>query len=225
MPDGVKEHFTNGAMAESRSSPPARELGSDASREYRTDASRPKLAAELDLRCCQGKLPDGWDVRDPGLPRRYQGPRQRATAAGKVLNAIAPQTVPDADGRIAADLAPSTKTNLTFQGRAARSSRAEYSTAATFHFGVREHAMGVNRQRHGAVLPAIGYTGSTFSGLRSTTCARRSVSSAIMETAGAVFVFTHDSASVWARMAPTHQPIEHLATLRSIPGDRHDPPR
>ena len=90
------------------------------------------------------KLPDGWDKRHPGVPRRRKGLATRE-ASGAVLNAIAPNLPWIVGG--SADLAPSTKT-LT-QGRRATSPPTN-PTGRNIHFGVREHAHGRHRQRDGA---------------------------------------------------------------------------
>ena len=110
-----------------------------------------------------------------------------------------------------ADLAPSTKTRLTFEG--AGDFAAGNFAARNFHFGVREHAMAaiVN----GMVLCGVRAYGSGF--LIFSDYARPSIRlSALMEIP-AIHVFTHDSIGV-GEDGPTHQPVEHLAALRAIPG-------
>jgi len=111
----------------------------------------------------------------------------------------------------AADLAPSTKTNLTFQG-AGSFEPGDYS-GRNFHFGVREHAMG--SIANGMALSYLrSYTG-TF--LVFADYMRAPIRLAAIMELPVVFVFTHDSIGV-GEDGPTHQPIEHLATLRAIPG-------
>lgn len=128
-------------------------------------------------------------------------------AGGKVLNAIAAK-VPWLLGG-SADLAPSTKTDI----KGAASFEPGSYGGSNLHFGVREHGMGgvVN----GMSLSHLRGYGSTF--LVFADYMRAPIRlSAIMEV-GAVWVFTHDSIGV-GEDGPTHQPIEHLATLRAIPG-------
>jgi transketolase len=167
----------------------------------------PAEAAELNL-LRQGKLPEGWDADVPSFPTDPKGVASR-DAGGKVLNAIAPH-VPMLMGG-AADLSPSTKTNLTFAGAGAFEPH-DYS-GRNMHFGVREHAMGAIA--NGMALSYLrSYTG-TF--LVFADYMRAPIRLAAIMELPVVFVFTHDSIGV-GEDGPTHQPIEHLATLRAIPG-------
>jgi transketolase len=130
-------------------------------------------------------------------------------ASGKVLNAIA-KNLPWLIGG-AADLAPSTKTRLTFDG--AGDLTAENPGGRNMHFGIREHAMGA--VVNGLSLSKVRAFGSTF--LIFSDYARPAIRlSAIMEIP-TIYVFTHDSIGV-GEDGPTHQPIEQLASLRAIPG-------
>jgi transketolase len=202
VPDGVKEHFTQAVASRGR---PARERWEELFERYRQ--TFPQEAAEFDL-LRQGKLPDGWDSEIPSFPADDKGLASRESG-GKVLNAIAPH-VPMLMGG-AADLAPSTKTNLTFQG-AGSFEPGDYS-GRNFHFGVREHAMG--SIANGMALSYLrSYTG-TF--LVFADYMRAPIRLAAIMELPVVFVFTHDSIGV-GEDGPTHQPIEHLATLRAIPG-------
>lgn len=202
VPDGVKEHFTKAVADRGQ---PAREEWEATFAKYRE--SFPTEAAELDL-LRQGKLPDGWDAQVPTFPADAKGVASR-DSGGKVLNAIAPY-VPLLMGG-AADLAPSTKTNLTFDG-AGSFEPGDYS-GRNFHFGVREHAMG--SIANGMALSYLrSYTG-TF--LVFADYMRAPIRLAAIMEIPVVFVFTHDSIGV-GEDGPTHQPIEHLATLRAIPG-------
>jgi transketolase len=202
VPDGVKEHFTNAVSQRGR---PAREAWEATFARY--GETFPQEAAELGL-LRQGKLPDGWDAEIPDFPADAKGLASR-DSGGKVLNAIAPH-VPMLMGG-AADLAPSTKTNLTFQG-AGSFEPGDYS-GRNFHFGVREHAMG--SIANGMALSYLrSYTG-TF--LVFADYMRAPIRLAAIMELPVVFVFTHDSIGV-GEDGPTHQPIEHLATLRAIPG-------
>jgi transketolase len=126
-----------------------------------------------------------------------------------VLNAIAPH-VPWLIGG-AADLAPSTKTNLTFQG--AGSFEAGNYGGCNMHFGVREHGMGAIA--NGMALSYLRPYTATF--LVFADYMRAPIRLAAIMELPVVFVFTHDSIGV-GEDGPTHQPIEHLATLRAIPG-------
>jgi transketolase len=202
VPDGVKEHFTQAVAGRGQ---PAREEWEATFARYRE--TFPTEAAELDqLR--RGKLADGWQAEIPTFPADAKGVASR-DSGGKVLNAIAPH-VPLLMGG-AADLAPSTKTNLTFQG-AGSFEPGDYS-GRNFHFGVREHAMG--SIANGMALSYLrSYTG-TF--LVFADYMRAPIRLAAIMELPVVFVFTHDSIGV-GEDGPTHQPIEHLATLRAIPG-------
>ena len=111
----------------------------------------------------------------------------------------------------AADLAPSTKTRLTFEG--AGDFSAENYAGRNFHFGVREHAMGA--VLNGMSLSKIRAYGSGF--LIFSDYARPAIRlSALMEIP-TIHIFTHDSIGV-GEDGPTHQPVEQLASLRAIPG-------
>ena len=202
VPQGVAEHFGGVIAARGQS---AREAWEVTFAHYRE--SFPQDAAELDL-LRQGKLPEGWQAEVPSFPADVKGVASRDSGS-KVLNAIAPH-VPSLIGG-AADLAPSTKTNLIFQG-AGSFERGNYS-GRNMHFGVREHAMGAIA--NGMALSYLRPYTATF--LVFADYMRAPIRlAAIMELA-VVFVFTHDSIGV-GEDGPTHQPIEHLATLRAIPG-------
>lgn len=167
----------------------------------------PDLAEQLN--CTQRRvLPDGWDKGLTHFPADETGMAGRV-ASGKVLNAIAEQ-VPWLIGG-SADLAPSTNTRLTFDGAGDFSAK-DYS-GRNFHFGVREHAMGA--VLNGMALSKIRAYGSGF--LIFSDYARPAIRlSALMEIP-TIHVFTHDSIGV-GEDGPTHQPVEHLASLRAIPG-------
>jgi transketolase len=129
-------------------------------------------------------------------------------ASGKVINALAPR-LPGLLGG-AADLAPSTDTLIT----GAADLEAETPEGRNLHFGIREHAMGaaVNGMAvHGGLRPY----GSTF--LVFSDYLRPALRLAALMEAPSIFVFTHDSVLL-GEDGPTHQPIEHLASLRAIPG-------
>ena len=166
-----------------------------------------ELADHL-LRMQRRELPDGWDVDVPAFEADEKGMGGR-DASGRVLNAIAAR-VPWLVGG-AADLAPSTKTRLTFDG-AGDLSR-ENPGGRNIHFGVREHAM--HAVLNGLSLSKLRPFGSQF--LIFSDYARAQIRlSALMELP-VIHIFTHDSIGV-GEDGPTHQPIGHLASLRSMPG-------
>jgi len=154
------------------------------------------------------QLPDGWDRNLPVFPSDAKGLAGRE-ASGIVLNALG-AAIPWILGG-SADLAPSTKTRLTFEG--AGDFTSSNASGRNVHFGVREHAMGaiVN----GLSLSKVRPYGSGF--LIFSDYARPAIRlSALMEIP-VVHIFTHDSISL-GEDGPTHQPIEHIASLRAIPG-------
>jgi transketolase len=156
----------------------------------------------------RGQPPDGWDTDLPTFAADAKGLATR-DSSGKVLNAIA-KNHPWLMGG-SADLYPSTKTRLTFDG--AGDFEAGQYNARNFHFGIREHAMGaiVN----GMTLSKIRAYGSTF--LIFSDYMKMPIRlSAVMEVPS-IWIFTHDSIGV-GEDGPTHQPIEQLITLRAVPG-------
>ena len=167
----------------------------------------PELAAET-LAIQHREPPKGWDAEIPSFPADAKGIASR-DSSGKVLNAIAKHHPWLLGG--SADLAPSTKTRLTFEGAGdvGRNSLA----GRNLHFGVREHAMG--SILNGLSLTKLRAYGSGF--LIFSDYGKGSLRlGAIMELP-VIYVFTHDSIGV-GEDGPTHQPVEHLAALRSIPG-------
>ena len=130
-------------------------------------------------------------------------------ASGKVLNAIA-KNVPWLMGG-SADLGPSCKTRLTFDG--AGDFSADSPGGRNLHFGIREHAMAA--VLNGMALVKVRAYGSTF--LIFSDYAKPAIRlSALMELP-VIYVFTHDSIGV-GEDGPTHQPVEQVAALRAIPG-------
>ena len=167
----------------------------------------PELARELEM-IDRHELPDGWDAEIPDFPADPKGAATR-DSGGKVLNAIA-QHVPWLMGG-SADLSPSTKTNLTFQG--AGSFEPGSYGGRNMHFGIREHVMG--SVCNGMAIAGMRAYGSTF--LIFSDYMKPPIRlSAIMEVP-AIWVFTHDSIGV-GEDGPTHQPVEQMAGLRAIPG-------
>src|SRR5258706_162333 len=130
-------------------------------------------------------------------------------SSGKVLNAIAKRHPWLIGG--SADLSPSTKTRLTFEG-AGEISRDSLG-ARNIHFGVREHAMGAIL--NGLALAKLRGFGSGF--LIFSDYGRGSLRLAAIMELPVIYIFTHDSIGV-GQDGPTHQPVEHLPSLRAIPG-------
>ena len=202
VPDGVREHFAQGI---GRRGGQERTAWEEMFARYRKEF--PELAAELDMMNLH-TLPDGWDAEIPSFPADEKGVASRDSSQ-KVLNAIA-KHVPWMIGG-AADLSPSTKSNLTFDG--AGSFEADNYGGRNLHFGIREHAMG--SICNGLALSALRPYGSGF--LIFSDYMRPPIRlSAIMELP-VVYIFTHDSIGV-GEDGPTHQPIEQLVSLRAIPG-------
>jgi transketolase len=201
VPDGVREHFQ--AMMgkrgrQGREAWMAKFVGYG--RQY------PELAHQLD-RMQHRRLPEGWDQDLPAFPADAKGLASR-DSSGKVLNAIA-KHVPWLIGG-SADLAPSTKTRVTFDG--AGDFAAGWYGGRNFHFGIREHAMGA--VLNGLSLSKIRSYGSSF--LIFSDYAKPAIRlSAIMEIP-VIYIFTHDSIGV-GEDGPTHQPVEQLASLRAVP--------
>jgi transketolase len=202
VPDGVYEHFRKGIGTRSKM------LRDDWFRrisEYK--AKHPDLADEL-YRMQHRQLPERWDQDLPIFPADAKGLATRVSS-GQVLNALA-KRVPWMMGG-SADLAPSAKTRLTFDG--AGDCSADHPGGRNLHFGIREHAMGAIL--NGMALVKVRAFGSGF--LIFSDYARGAIRlSALMELP-VIHIFTHDSIAV-GEDGPTHQPVEHLPSLRAIPG-------
>ena len=167
----------------------------------------PQLAAEL--RAMQSReLPAGWDQDLPSFPPDAKGLAGRESSA-KVLNALAPR-VPWLIGG-AADLAPSTKTHLTFDG--AGDFQRNSPGGRNLHFGIREHLMGA--ALNGLALSKVRPFGAGF--FIFSDYGRPPLRLAALMEVPVIYIFTHDSIGV-GQDGPTHQPIEQLAGLRAIPG-------
>ncbi len=202
VPDGVAKGFHDAVASRGK---PLREAWEAKFASLRsTDAP---LAEALDgMR--QGKLPDGWEKDLPSFDADSKGLATR-DSSGKVINAIAARLPMLIGG--AADLAPSTKTDV--KGDNAGSFEAGNYAGRNMHFGVREHAMG--SVANGMALSYLRSYTATF--LVFLDYMRPPVRLAAIMELPVVFVFTHDSIGV-GEDGPTHQPIEHLATLRAVPG-------
>jgi transketolase len=202
VPDGVYERFEELIGQRGHES---REAWITKFGEYSREF--PELADRL-FRMQHRRLPDEWDRDIPFFPPDAKGLAGR-DASGKVQNVIA-QRVPWLIGG-AADLAPSTKTRLTFEG-AGDFSPGNYA-GRNFHFGIREHAMG--SILNGMSTSKIRPYGSGF--LIFSDYMRAPIRlSALMELP-VIYIFTHDSIGV-GEDGPTHQPVEQLISLRAIPG-------
>jgi transketolase len=202
VPDGVKQRFASVMGARGAA---AHAAWNELFARYRKDY--PALAHEIDL-IVGGGLPEGWDSTIPSFAADTKGVASRDSSQ-KVLNAIAAQ-IPWMIGG-AADLAPSTKSNLTFEG--AGSFEAVDYGGRNLHFGIREHAMGA--VCNGLSLCGLRAYGSGFLIFSDYMKAPIRLS-AIMELP-VIYIFTHDSIGV-GEDGPTHQPVEQLASLRAIPG-------
>ncbi|HEY2155709.1 MAG TPA: transketolase [Isosphaeraceae bacterium] len=202
VPDGVYQHFQEGIGKRGKA---LREAWFAKLVEYKKEY--PALAEGLDL-MQHRRLPEGWDKDIPTYPPDPKGIATR-DSSGQVLNAIA-KNVPWLIGG-AADLAPSTKTHLKFEG--ADDFEANNYAGRNLHFGVREHAMASTL--NGMALVKVRPFGAGF--LIFSDYARPALRlSAIMEIPP-IHVFTHDSIGV-GEDGPTHQPVEQIASLRAIPG-------
>lgn len=165
----------------------------------------PDLGADLTRRL-SGILPEGWDAAIPTFPADAKGMATRA-ASGKVINALAPKLSELIGG--SADLAPSNNTKI--DGLPAF--QKDTPEGRNFHFGVREHAMGSilnGMSIFGGVIPY----GGTF--LVFADYMRAAIRLAALSHYPSIFIFTHDSVGL-GEDGPTHQPIEHLTSLRLIP--------
>jgi transketolase len=202
VPDGVREHFRDGLGQRGRG---LHDAWITLLSSYRT--KHPDLAEQLQ-RVLTGALPDGWDADVPAFAADTKGLATR-DSSGKVLNAIAPHYPWLIGG--AADLAPSTKTRLDFAG--AGDLEHDRPDGRNLHFGIREHAMGAIL--NGLVLSKIRPYGSTF--LIFSDYMKPAIRLCALMELPAIYVFTHDSIGV-GEDGPTHQPVEQLVALRSIPG-------
>jgi transketolase len=206
VPPGVTEHFSANLGAR----------GARLSKEWERLFTRyrgqyPDLADQIE-RIGTRELPEGWEKALPIFPPSAVGMSTR-DVSGKLLNALA-EKIPWLIGG-AADLAPSTKTRLTFEfaGDFQPDGPLGSYRGRNLHFGIREHAMCaiVN----GMTLTGLRAYGSGF--LIFTDYARGSIRLSSLMDLPVLHVWTHDSISV-GEDGPTHQPIEQLVSLRAIPG-------
>ncbi|HJZ12233.1 MAG TPA: transketolase, partial [Acidobacteriota bacterium] len=201
IPPGVVEHFEQEMGKRGKET---REKWMQKFEEYK--GQFPTLADHLS-KMQQRMLPDGWDKGLPQFPADAKGVAGR-DASAKIMNVLA-KNIPWLMGG-SADLAPSTKTRLTFEE--AGDFTAQNYAGRNFHFGIREHSMG--SILNGLSLSKIRPYGSGF--LIFSDYGKPAIRlSAIMEIP-VIHIFTHDSIGV-GEDGPTHQPIEQIASLRAIP--------
>ena len=202
VPEAVREHFAEvGGKRGAEARQAWDELFAAYGKEY------PELAEQLD-NMQRRQLPDGWHADLPTFPPDAKGVAGR-DASAKALNAIAPR-VPWLIGG-SSDLAPSNKSRLTFEG--AGDFSATDRRGRNLHFGVREHAAGA--VANGLALCKIRAFQAGF--LIFSDFQRGALRlSALMELP-VIHIYTHDSIGV-GEDGPTHQPIEHLASIRAMPG-------
>ncbi len=198
IPDEALEHFRQSVMRGEKLESEWNELVSNYQKKH-ADLS------QLWRTTMSGELPEGWEEHLP----TFADAKAMATraASGEVINSLAPHLPMLIGG--SADLGPSNNTDIkgggdfeagTYEGR-------------TIHFGVREHAMGstlTGMSLNGGLIP-YGGTFMTFSDYM-----RPAIRLAALSEVQVVYVFTHDSVGL-GEDGPTHQPVEHLAALRSIP--------
>jgi len=202
VPDGIYDHFAGGIGQRGKDGRTAWEAMFGA---YR--AAYPELAAEIE-QMQRRTLPDGWAADLPEFKPDAKGLATR-DSSGQALNAVA-QHVPWLLGG-SADLTPSTKTRLTFE--AAGDFQPDDRPGRNLHFGIREHASAAIA--NGLALTKLRPFWSTF--LTFSDYARGAIRlSALMEIP-VLHIFTHDSIGL-GEDGPTHQPVEHLASLRAMPG-------
>ena len=168
-------------------------------------AEYPQLDTELERRL-MGALPENWDIDLPVFPADPKGIATRA-ASGNIINVIAGR-LPELLGG-SADLAPSNNTWI----KDSADFQKHTPEGRNFHFGVREHGMGaiINGMAvHGGVIP-YGGTFLVFSDYM-----RPAVRLSALSHYPSIWIYTHDSIGL-GEDGPTHQPVEHVAALRTIP--------
>ena len=199
VPDDVREHCR---AANAR----GRELRAQwQERFHKWAAAHPERAAERD-RVLARRLPDGWAEKLPTF--EAGGKLATREASGQVINAIA-DVLPELFGG-SADLAGSNNTTI----KSAASFLPATPGGRVVHFGVREHAMG-STMNGMALAGGVRPFGGTF--LVFSDYMRPAVRLAALMGLPVTYVWTHDSIGL-GEDGPTHQPIEHLAALRAIPG-------
>ena len=198
IPDEVRTHFAevqeNGGVTEKA----WKGIFTDYERKH------PEMAAQW-RQMWSKDLPEGWEDLLPDLSGETMATR---AASGKIINALAP-TLPRLMGG-SADLAPSNNTFIKGEAAFSREDRA----GRNLHFGVREHGMAAianGMALHGALHPYV----ATF--LIFSDYMKPSMRLSALSEARVVYILTHDSIGL-GEDGPTHQPVEQLAAMRSIPG-------
>jgi len=202
VPEGVQDHFKEGIGKRGH------ELREQWMKRFAQYGKKYSNRADHLQRMQHRQLPKGWDKNLPTFPADAKGLATRESS-GKVLNVLAKNTPWLMGG--AADLFPSTKTRLTFEG--AGDFEADNYSGRNFHFGIREHAMGA--AVNGMSLAKVRPYGSTF--LIFSDYMKPPIRLAALMEIPVIYVFTHDSIGL-GEDGPTHQPIEQLASLRAVPG-------
>jgi len=210
IPPGVLEH-TRGLVERGKSEQAAWQ------HEFERWSKKPSGNQDLFDRLQTRTLPEGWTDTLPTFPADEKGMATRK-ASGAVINAVA-DAVPELWGG-SADLAESNNTTIenaaSFlpKDRSSAMWKGDPLAGRVLHFGIREHGMG-------AILNGIAAHGGTrvFGGtfLTFSDYMRGSVRLAALMGLPVTYVWTHDSIGL-GEDGPTHQPIEHLAALRAIPG-------
>ncbi|MCC6494123.1 MAG: transketolase [Pirellulales bacterium] len=200
VPREAQEHFA-GAVGERGGA--AREKWEQSFARYQKEHAG--LAAEIEM-MLRRELPPGWDAAVPEFPPDAKGMATRVSG-GKAENALAAR-IPWLVGG-SADLAPSTKTLID----KSTSFEADDYSGRNLHFGIREHGMAA--AVNGMTLCGLRGFGATF--FVFSDYLRPSMRLAALMSVPSIFVFTHDSIGV-GEDGPTHQPVEHLAAVRAIPG-------
>jgi transketolase len=198
IPDEVKAHFAQVQEAGGAQEAAWQGVFADYERQH------PVLAAQW-RQMWSKDLPEGWEDLVPDLSTETMATR---AASGKVINSLAP-TLPRLIGG-SADLAPSNNTFIKDEPAFSREDR----TGRNLHFGVREHGMAAianGMALHGALHPYVG-TFLIFSDYM-----KPSMRLSALSEARVVYILTHDSIGL-GEDGPTHQPVEQLAAMRSIPG-------
>jgi transketolase len=202
VPDGVYEHFADGIGARGHR---LREEWEALFEQYRSDA--PELAAQVEA-MQRRELPEGWDADIPGFDPS-DGEMATRKASNKVENAVAKRIPWMLAG--SADLTESTSVRLGFEGAA--DFQPGQRSGRQLHLGIREHESAA--MSNGLSLAKLRPLWSTY--LTFSDYAKPAIRlSALMELP-VIHLFTHDSIGL-GEDGPTHQPVEHLAGLRAIPG-------
>jgi transketolase len=200
VPDEVRESYADVARR-------GAEAGAEWDEQFeRLKSHSPELATEFYQRT-HGLLPDGWATDLNAASFEDAGPAATRQSSGQAINLVAAR-VPWLVGG-SADLAASNLTTITDGGEVSAGSYG----GRNLHFGIREHAMGAitnGMVAHGGVR-AFGGTFLIFSDYM-----RPAIRLAALQGLPSIFVYTHDSVYL-GEDGPTHQPIEHLASLRAMP--------